>query len=124
MTENNSDKRLERLVRRAGVPRGFRPQSDAEIEKLLDTVGGEPYSKDKLARMLAKIRGDHLEARPSAPTPSASAAFASLSESERELAELYRAQGKPLPPELEAKLKEMERRAAEPPPEDKPEHGG
>lgn len=122
MTEENSDKRLERLVRRAGVPRGFRPESDADIEKLLDTVGGEPYSKEKLARMLAKAKGDRPDAL--ASSPPVGAPSAALTESERELAELYKAQGKPLPPDLEAKLKEMEKRAAEPPPEDEPRHGG
>ena len=53
----NSNQRLHKILNAALIPPGFRPQNNTEIEALLETIGGESLSSDKLARMLRKING-------------------------------------------------------------------
>ncbi len=118
---DQTDSAFDRLVHRALVPKGLRPRTNEEIEQLLDTIGGTPVSDEKLKRMLRKIDGEEeiLARRPR----QTALLDAELTADERELVALHRAQGKPLPPELAAKLKAMEERAAQPP-DDEAERGG
>jgi hypothetical protein len=84
---------------------------------MLEALGGQPVSAEKLQRMLRKVNGQ--EPVFSKPEPDIAPVWsAELTEQERELVALHRAQGKPLPPDLETKLQAMERRAAQPPEED------
>ena len=112
MSQPKEDDLFDALLFRAMVPKGFRPSNDAEIEQMLNALGAVEVPEAKLSRMLGKISGaipkgweDGIEVQPDTEDESAEA---------REMAELYRARGEALPPELEAKLKEMERRASEP----------
>ena len=110
------DRRIAMLVRQAIVPVGFRPQSDREIEDMLEGLGPEEISDIKLQRMLDKIHGPgYLKSE----FDEGSQVTKQAETSEfRELAEMFRAQGDELPPELEEQIREMERRAAEPPSDD------
>lgn len=117
MNNRHPDMRRDALLRRALVPKGYRPTKDADIEKMLDTIGHEPISEEKMQRMLRKINGQEpmFPDRTSPPPLST----AELNESERQLVALHRAQNKPLPPDLAAKVKAMEERASK-----KPNPGG
>ena len=53
----DSNQRLSKILNDALIPPGFRPKSNMAIEAMLETIGGEPLSSDKLARMLRKIKG-------------------------------------------------------------------
>ncbi len=115
----NSNQRLHQILNAALIPSGFRPQSDAEIEAMLETIGGEPLSSDKLARMLRKIDGKEpigvklqkeVDVSPSV-----------LNETQRELVMLYRSKGRAIPPEIQAMLDDMRKRAARSEDEEKDE---
>jgi hypothetical protein len=113
MTNRNSDKSLDRLLRRALVPKGLRPRTDDQIARMLDTIGGAPVDQDKLARMLRKINGEE----PVGPAPRKVLPYSQspLTAAEEGLIALHRSQGTALPPEVEKKLRELERQAAQPP---------
>jgi hypothetical protein len=117
MNNQHPDMRRDALLRRALVPKGYRPTKDADIEKMLYTIGDEQISEERQQRMLRKINGKEpiFPDRSSPPLIST----AEMSESERQLVALHRAQNKPLPPDLAAKLKAMEERASK-----KPKPGG
>tara|TARA_A100001391_G_scaffold160381_2_gene119021 strand:- start:1085 stop:1453 length:369 start_codon:yes stop_codon:yes gene_type:complete len=116
LESHQSDRKIETLVRQTIVPIGFRPQSDSEIDQLLDAFGPEEVTNAKLERMLDKIsgRGGSGSERPQVFF---AVEFEETSES-KEMAEMFRAQGDVLPADLEEQLREMERRASEPPGED------
>lgn len=121
MSIEDQDQRLMNLIAEALIPRGFRPQSDNEIEALLDAMDGEPLSEEKIKRILARARGK---------MPIGERNFASvetiehtLSESEKELVALYRSQGKELPPDIQKKLEELRKKAKEEEKEEEKENG-
>lgn len=111
MTNQNSDRALDKLLIRAIVPKGLRPRTDDQIARMLNTIGGVPVDNDKRNRMLRKINGE----MPVGPAPKKVLPYTAppLSESEQSLIALHRAQGKALPAEIEKRLKELERRVAE-----------
>ena len=116
MSRGDKDRLFDGLVERAIVPRGFRPETDEEIEAMLDSLGHVEIAEDKLHRMIDKIEGnspmswDVVENQdPVGISDSAEA---------RELAEMYRAKGEEIPRDLEERLREMEKRASELPHED------
>jgi len=108
MPAKYSDKELNSLIFKAIVPRGLRPTSRQDIEAMLDALGGEEISEDKLQRMLRKVRGEEpigfcdLESLDS---------LEDLTARQKELVAFYRAQGKQLPPDIQAKLNEIRKRA-------------
>lgn len=111
MHEHDSDSVFARLVRRAIVPKGLRPRSDDQIADMLDTIGGVPVDADKLARVLQKINGtERLGPAPSKVIPCPMPAATST---EAELVALHRAQGQSLPPDVEEKIRELERKATQ-----------
>lgn len=113
MNDRPPDMRRDALLRRALVPKGYRPTTASDIEKLLDMIDEEPITEEKKQRMLRKIDGlEPLFPERKAPVPEVPEA---LTSKDRQLIALHRAQNNPLPPELEAKLKAMERRASNPP---------
>ena len=119
--DNKQNQLFDGLVQRSLVPRGFRPETDEEIEAMLEGLGSGEVPQDKLQRMLGKIQGD---------TPMAwevvaeeTASWKSETSEAKELAEMYRSKGEELPPELEAKLREMEQKASELPEEEDEENG-
>ncbi len=113
MTNQPPKPGLEDLIRQTMVPKGHRPATDADIEKMLDAMGNESMSDAKKDRMLRKIRG-HEPVFPIAPaaTPAVSS---QLSPEEQEVYALCRSKNKPLPPDLAAKVKALEEKAARKP---------
>ena len=114
MTGEQPHMRRDALLRRALVPKGYRPTKPADIDKLLDMVGDEPMTDEQKERMLRKINGQ-APMFPDRSAPSAPLLTTELTETERELAAMYKAQNKPLPPDLAAKVKAMEQRASKRP---------
>ncbi len=113
MTNQPPNMRRDALLRRALVPKGYRPTTAADIDKLLDTIGEEPMSEEKKQRMLRKINGQEPVFPDRLSTPPLSAV--EITEEERKLVALHRAQSKPLPSDLAAKVEAMEQRAAKKP---------
>lgn len=113
MTNQSPKPGLEDLIRQAMVPKGHRPATDADIEKMLDAMGNEPMSDAKKDRMLRKIRGQE-PVFPVAPvaTPTVSS---QLSRDEQEVYALCRSKNQPLPPDLAAKVKALEEKATRKP---------
>lgn len=113
MTNQPPKPGLEDLIRQALVPKGHRPATDADIEKMLGAVGSEPMSDARKDRMLRKIRGQE----PVFPlaTVAMPAFSAQLSPEEQEVYALCRSKNKPLPPDLAAKVKALEEKAAKKP---------
>ncbi len=115
MTDQPSkeDRVLSDLVMSAVVPDGYRPQSDKEIERMLDSLGSQPISAEKRDRMLGKALG-RISKRWEDEHDRQSRSVVDSNES-RELAEMHREKGEDLPPQLEERLRQMEERASEPP---------
>lgn len=113
MTSQPPKPRLEDLIRQSMVPKGHRPATDADIEKMLDAMGNETMSDAKKDRMLRKIRG-HEPVFPIDPaaTPAVSS---ELSPEEQEVYALCRSKNKPLPPDLAEKVRTLEEKAAKKP---------
>jgi len=109
MSAERSDKRLRAIIRDALVPSGYRPTSLKDIEAMLDAIGGEQPSPEKLERMLRKSRGDDTIG-PSRQERAESER--ALTPQESELVAFYRSRGEKIPPEIQAKLDAMRRRAA------------
>lgn len=113
MNNQSSEKKLDMLLRRTLVPKGYRPTKLDDIEKMLRTIDSEPMSPEKQERMLRKINGVEPvfpEAKPTNPI-----ATGELTPEELELVALHRSLNKPLPSDLEAKIKALEERAAQDP---------
>ncbi len=106
---HRSDER-DALLNRALVPKGYRPARSVDIERMLDAIGDQPISDEKLQRMLRKINGQE-PVFPDRSTPP-SILDSSLSPKEQEEFALCRSKNKPLPPDLAAKVKALEERAA------------
>jgi gas vesicle protein len=56
----NKDKRhkaINRSVHKACVPKGLRPETNTDIDAMLDAIGGDKYSDAKTLRMIQKIKG-------------------------------------------------------------------
>lgn len=121
MTNQNFDIHLDGLVRSALVPKGYRPIKNSDIEKLLDTIEEEPISEEKKQRMLRKIRGQEPVFQDR--TYPESIITTDLTAQEKEFVTLHRAKNRPLPPDLAAKLKEMEKRASKKPKSGEDTHG-
>lgn len=107
---NENANKLNLIIRDALVPKGYRPTTIDDVEAMLDSIGGERFSDDKIARMLRKVRGEEIAVD---WTESLEEITESLNAEEHKLAVFYRAKGKEIPPEVQAKLEEMRRRAKE-----------
>lgn len=117
--EGNPNMHRDALLRRAMVPKGYRPLKAQDIEKMLNSIDPVPMSEEKKHRMLRKIGGQQSMFVEAADRGTVS--IAELTEVEKEMVVLCRSQGKPLPPDLAAKIKAMEERARNPNP---PKDGG
>lgn len=123
MAKQNPDLRFDRLIKAALVPKGHRPRTPEEIDRMLDLIDTPEVSNQKLQRMLRKVNGEEptfVEPEPAASQPGTS----ELTAAERELVALYKSQGKDLPPEIQEKLRAMEERASRPPDDEEPDGGG
>ncbi len=114
MTIKGRNSKFDQLIRRSQVPRGFRPESDAEIEMMLDALGPCELPKAKCQQMLRKICGQEpmvweIEIIENAPPILNEESTAELNE----LVEMFRSKGSDIPPDLQEKLRELEKQAAE-----------
>ena len=110
MPAKYSDKELNSLIFKAIVPTGLRPTSQGDVETMLDALGGEEPSEDKLERMLRKVRGE--ESVGFCDWESIDS-LEKLTIRQEELVAFYRARGKELPPDIQAKLDEIRKRFPE-----------
>ena len=115
----DSNQRLSEVLNAALIPPGLRPKSNTAIEAMLETIGGEPLSSDKLARMLRKIEGKEPIGNRIQQEVDISPDV--LNETQQELLMLYRSKGRAIPPEIQAMLDDMRKRAAESKDEEKDE---
>jgi len=105
-----NEQKLNSLIFEAIIPKGLRPESQSDIEVMLDVTGGEKFTEDKLQRMLGKVRGEE---------PIGFCDWKSLdsleklTERQQELVVFYRSRGRELPQEVKSKLDEIRRRAQE-----------
>ena len=111
MTDESNDKKLYRLIEEAVVPPGLRPKSPTDVEKMLRACTGERLSDEKLRRMLRKVKGEIPLGKREATQHELDAL--PLTEAQRELVALHRAQGKDLPPEVLKMLEEFRAQAQE-----------
>lgn len=114
MTSKGRKSMFDQLVRRSQVPRGFRPESDAEIEMMLDALGACELPEEKKQQMLRKICGQapmvwEIEIIENASPIQQEESTAE----ENELVEMFRSKGTDVPPDLQEKLRELEKQAAE-----------
>lgn len=110
MKGKDEDKLFDGLVRRCFVPKGFRPESEEDIDTMFEALGSSDLSETKRSRMLRKIRGEEpliWERSDSTGVRLDSAAQA------REMVEMFRARGEEVPAELEERLRELEQQAAQ-----------
>lgn len=114
MSDNKQEERLDALCHQAIVPAGFNPKNDAEIERMLDSLGGDDTA-ERTDRILSKVLGKR---RMAWQAPVAEAFDCDADEASNEYAEMFRAPGEPLSEDLEEKLRAMEQRAMEEPSED------
>ena len=56
----STDKDLKDYIHRMLVPPGYRPQSDADIEKALDMFDEGPMDAETVSRIIGKAKGDVL----------------------------------------------------------------
>lgn len=111
MTNQDEDTMFDKLVRRSLVPKGFRPESDQDIEAMFDALGESEFSESKRDRMLRKIRGE--EPMIWEQVHDSTTVDVESASDIREMVEMFRSKGEEVPPELDEKLRELEQRAAE-----------
>ena len=113
-----TDAELNKLVFKAIVPKGLRPETPEEIEAMLDTIGGESPSDDTVERMLRKIRGEERLGEPQEKTENIWTNESTEELSASELA-LYRNRNDEIPPEIQKQLQDLEEEALEDSEDDK-----
>ena len=55
-TRGLGDRELRKLIFEAIVPAHLRPETPAEIDAMLDSIGYTPMDEAKIARMVRKVR--------------------------------------------------------------------
>jgi hypothetical protein len=105
MSEEKADRELYDLIYEAMIPAGHRPETDEEIEAMLEGCAGDELPQEQFNRMLRKIRGqEEIGIR---ETDDISLIESQLTEEQQELVALHRAEGKELPPEIQALLEKL-----------------
>ena len=114
MSNNDPHKKILKLIDQAFVPKGHRPSTSADIEKMFEALRGEEIREDKLERMLRKINGEEAlfvnDVAP--PTNEAIEISQQVTTEDEQLFALYSGQGDNVPSDIEEKLKELEERAS------------
>jgi len=107
-TNKNEDHQLRLLLFEALIPPGFRPESDDEIEAMLDALGGEEFEDDKVSRI---VENAFCSKKSLERERMASPQFDVLSEENAgELLALHRAGDEELSPEIKAKLEAIRKK--------------
>lgn len=97
----NGDRRLRWMLSDALIRPGFRPESDEDVEAMLDALAGEEFGEDKVSRIMDKAFGR----QPLGRRDHELIAFDVTSDEEtEELLALHRAGSDKLTPEMKAKL--------------------
>jgi hypothetical protein len=103
----DGDRRLRWMLSNALIRPGFRPESDEDIERMLDVIGGDEFGEDKVSRIMDKAFGreplGRWEREPIAVDVSSD-------EEAGELLALHRAGSEELSPEMKAKLDALRKR--------------
>lgn len=87
------------------------PETNEEIEGMLEACAGDELPPEQFARMLRKIRGEaEIGIR---EMDDAALVDSQLTEAQRELVALHRAEGKELPPEIQELLEKLRKEATD-----------
>jgi hypothetical protein len=119
----SEDRKLYELIQQALIPVGHRPKTLDQIDAMLQACAGETMPDEKLQRMLRKVRGE--EPVGDRHDPVIAAFEQTLTEQQRELVALHKAEGTEFPPEIKALLEQFRKEIREqqsPPSGD--QHGG
>lgn len=119
MTGDRQEKLINSLLRRALVPKGFRPGNQTDEEAMLQALGHVEIEPDHQARMLEKIRGQRPFDCEQTPEPIVNGEI----EVNQELAAMFKNEGEDLPPEIADRLKELESEASQEPDDDPDDDG-
>ena len=106
MPVTDSDDALRKLMAEALVPPELRPESNRDIEMMLDANAGESFDEERIELILAKARGD-------APVGERGGDQPDCTLNEQALVALYRRQGKEITAETRRKMDELRRKAWE-----------
>ena len=109
---NNKDKPQEsinKLISDAIIPKGLRPETNEDIDAMLDAIGGEKYSDNKLLRMMQKINGE-IPIHPDCNNATNNGCE-EVTEQENELMAMYREGDDNISSDSQDKLDEMRKRA-------------
>lgn len=106
--EQREQKKINKLIFNARVPKGLRPETPEEIDALLDVTDAQEYSEDKIQRMMKKIKG---ELPIGEREPEATYEQYEATEHETELMAMYRDGNEDISAETKKKLDEMRKRA-------------
>ena len=96
------------LIRRAMVPKGFRPKTTEELDRALDALGHVDISEERVGEIVAKILKE--EPPNFSERMDRIGQHDELTQSSDELVELFRAEGD-ISSEIEERLRELERQA-------------
>lgn len=107
-----ADQDINKLVFKAIVPKGLRPDTPEEIDAMLDALGGDSLLEDDVQRMLRKIRGEETLGDPTAQRDRECCDDAAVEMTDAERA-LYRNRNEDIPPEVEELLQDLENEALE-----------
>jgi len=108
----DSDRQFLNLVNQSVVPIGHRPEKPQEIETMLRACADAPMADDKLERMLKKIKGLlPIGERSQADAADFDAFEKTLTDGQRELVALHKAQGGEMPPEIRVLLEKFREQA-------------
>lgn len=109
---NNKDethKVVNRLVYQACIPKGLRPETNEDIDAMLDAIGGDKYSDEKIQRMMQKIMGQiPLDSTTDNIT---NGYYEEMTEQENELMAMHRDGSEEISSDSQKKLDEMRKRA-------------
>jgi hypothetical protein len=105
MSQEDEDRKLLNLIQQAIVPVGHRPEGLAEIDAMLKACAGGNPPEDKILRMLRKVKGEQgVGVR---PEPDFAGFEQTLSEQQREMLALHKAQGAEMPAEIRELLEKF-----------------
>ena len=107
--KDETHKVVNRLVYKARVPKGLRPETNEDIDAMLDAIGGDKYSDEKTKRMMQKIMGQiplHSET-----VNITDSFYEEITEQENELMAMHRDGNKDISSDSQKKLDEMRKHA-------------
>lgn len=108
--ESEKDRHLRRMISDAVIRPGFRPQTNDEVEAMLDALEGEQFSDDQVERILDKSKGE----LPVGEREGEGVFYEEPSEEEAgELLAMHRAGGDDIPDDVKAKLDALRKQAEE-----------